>query len=594
MDSRRPPAPGERSGWPLGRTILWAAAITLGAQLFLIAVSRPEVLNGTLFDPDCYMHLQRAFRLMTEGGWRQPLDPRINAPYGFAIHWTTLFDGLLVAGAEPLRLLGMTPKAALLLWGTWISPVLLVVALAALAWGVRPWLRGPAFLWLTVLVFTQSQFSGAFLAGRPDHHSLVTALLIGQIAWLYALLDERAGWKASAIAGILAGLQIATSVEGLISVLLVAIVLGLAWALYRRAVLGAFAAYLAAATLAIAAWLVWERGALFFAPAYDRVSIVHVTALGAGTAAFALLAAAMRGRDLATAARLGAFAAAGGLAAIAVALVYPAFFLGPWPHLDAATRAWHAQISELQPLLPRDLPHTAQFFEQMTAPLLSIPLAIGLLRHGAPGARMAMLVSLVGLVLFGALALAQMRWAGELQAVTLLPWTLTTIHIMRSAIAIPVAGRRLPVRSFVLAAALLLQMVPGFAFAPDRKGGEASSACPWDRASRALAARNFAPGEILLTEVWYGPDILWRTRLRVIGGPYEMAPALADTNAALDGNEATAHAVIARRGISLLLVCGVAAPGTFAGALERGRAPDWLKPEPLGAGLQEFHLYRIR
>jgi len=588
----RPAVAEEKSGWPLRRTAIFAAGIVVVAQLILIAVSRPEVLSGTLFDPDCYMHLQRAFRLMMEGGGG--FDPRINAPYGFAIHWTSLFDGLLVIGAEPLRLLGMAPKPALLAWGICISPVLLMAALAGLAWGVKPWLRGPAFLWLTVLVFTQAQFSGAFLAGRPDHHSLLLALMVGQLAWLYALLDGRTGVKASAVAGLLAGLEIATSVEGLITVLWVASVLGLAWALYRRAVLEALAVYLAAAVATMAAWLVWEQGGAFFAPAYDRLSIVHVAALGAGAAAFALLAVAMRHRPLTPAARLAAFAVASGLAAIPVALLFPAFFLGPWPHLDAATRAWHGAISELQPLLPTDLTHMAHFFEQMTAPLLSLALTVMLLRRGAPGERMAMLASLVGLLLFGVLALMQMRWAGELQAVTLLPWTLTTIRIMRSTFALRLGPTRLPLRSVVLAGALLLQIVPGFALAPDQKGRDADPACPWDRAARALAARDFAPRTIILTEIWYGPDILWRTGLRVVGGPYEMPPALADTNAVFNGNADTAHAVIARRGVSLLLVCGDGDPRSFAGQLSRGRAPAWLAPESLGAGLRGFHLYRVR
>ena len=82
--------------------------------------------------------------------------------------------------------------------------------------------------------------------------------------------------------------------------------------------------------------------------------------------------------------------------------------------------------------------------------------------------------------------------------------------------------------------------------------------------------------------------------LRVVGGPYEMPAALADTNAVLDGSAETAQAVIARRGVSLLLVCGDDDPRSFAGQLARGRAPAWLAPERLGDGLRGFHLYRVR
>ena len=97
--------------------------------------------HGILIDPDCYMHLQRALRLMS-GGWKlDGFDPRINAPFGYAIHWTGLFDRLLAAGAWPLTWLGIDIRDALYIWGSAISPVLLMLALAVFAAGVRPWVE---------------------------------------------------------------------------------------------------------------------------------------------------------------------------------------------------------------------------------------------------------------------------------------------------------------------------------------------------------------------------------------------------------------------------------------------------------------------
>src|SRR3974390_1709773 len=193
------------AGWSILRTGLLAGAVVAAIQIMLLLTTNNRVLHGGLFDPDCYMHLQRALRLMTEGGWRQVLDPRINAPAGYGIHWTTLFDGLLVAGAEPLRLFGLAPRDALYVWGSCISPVLLILALGAFAWGVRPWISNLAFLWLTILLFTQPQFFGGFSAGRPDHQSLILGLFLAQLAWLYATLDGRAGLGFALVAGTLAG-----------------------------------------------------------------------------------------------------------------------------------------------------------------------------------------------------------------------------------------------------------------------------------------------------------------------------------------------------------------------------------------------------
>ncbi len=587
--------------WSLARTALAAGAVVAAVQIVLLMTVNNGVLHGTLFDPDCYMHLQRALRMMTEGGWRETMDLRINAPGGYAIHWTNLFDLLLVLGATPLCFFGMEPHAALYLWGSCISPLLLIAALSVLAWGVRPWVGGAFFLWLTVLVFTQPQFSGSFLAGRPDHHSLVMALLLAQLAWLYATLDGRAGLRWASAAGVLAGIQMCTSVEALLTILMVAAVLMIAWLLYGVRTLKPFAVYLCACVVTIFAWLVWEHRGISFQPGYDRVSIVHLTALGSGFLCFTALAAAdgrgWLGRG--TLLRLGSLVAAAGLSAVITAVFFPDFFLGPWPHLDPIVAAWHRTIVELQPLLPTDLHRAAQFLAQLTAPLLSIPLIVGQLRGKAGGGQPLMLVSLVGLVLFGAVALVQMRWSAEVQAVTLLPWALTTRQIMRSQMSLNWGRITLPLRSFALVGALLLQMVPAALahrsasfvdFAPQAAGSGAR--CQWSKVIQAMAPLG-PVGGIVLTQPWYGPEILWRTSFRVVGGPYEIAPALADTYDFLNGDEHTARGIARRRHAAFVLICAEDKASGFADALRRGEQPAWLRPVALSGDLSAFRLYRV-
>jgi len=154
-----------------------------------------------------------------------------------------------------------------------------------------------------------------------------------------------------------------------------------------------------------------------------------------------------------------------------------------------------------------------------------------------------------------------------------------------------------PSRSPALAAALLLQILPALLFplraialpslaAPVRS----ATACPWSQAVRALASLH-ADNAIVLTQLWYGPEILWRTNMRVVGGPYEIAPALEDTNAAFDGGETASRAVVLRRQVDFILVCGP--EKGFAGQLARGEAPQWLQPVTFAPDLPGFHLYRI-
>lgn len=579
--------------WSILRTAALASAVVIAVEALLLATGNSAVLHGVLLDPDCYMHLQRALRLLTEGGFHETLDPRINAPFGYTIHWTAVFDLLLVAGAAPLRALGLDAHTALYLWGSAISPILLIAALGVFAWGVRPRVAGPVFLWLTVLIFTQPQFSGSFIVGRPDHHSLVLGLMLAQLAWAYALFDGRAGPRWAVAAGILAGLQLATSVEALLTILLLSAAISAAWLFHGRRPLRELALYLGAATLTVVAWLLWERGRFLITPAYDRVSVAHVIALASGALAIATMALAeARGRIATTPQKLVALGLAVLFAGGVMAMTYPDFFLGPWPHLDPVIVAWHRQIGELQPLAFGSWFGLAAFLAQMTGSVLSLPLIVSRLVRGPDADKPVMLLSLFGFALFGGLALVQMRWSGETQAVMLLPWTLTTVAIMESKIRLgPV-----PLRALGLAAALLIQMLPTMA-TQSQKGIESftthpQSVCNWSAAARVL--QQSVPGKaIVMAPVWYGPEILWRSNLRVVGGPYEILPAIKDTALFLQGSEMAARQITLRRGIAYALVCQHDDWPGFGGDLAVGRHPAWLKSAPLKNGPQEFRLYQV-
>lgn len=587
----------EKKCWSLARTGLFAAAMAIVVEGVLLFTANSHALHGVLFDPDCYMHLQRAYHLM-QGG-QHMFDTRINAPFGFAIHWTMLFDLLLVAGAAPLQWLGMSPHAALYMWGCAISPFILVAALPMFAWGVRRRIEGSLFLWLTVLFFTQPQLSGAFLVGRPDHHSLVMALLLAQLAWLYAYFDRRAGTGWTLFAGVLAGIEMCTSVEALLTVFVVSAVLIFAWISFGRQTLSALSAYLGACTGTIFLWLLWQQSDTLLTPAYDHISIVHLLVLGSGFACFALLTG-WNGRHRLDflSSRLTASFALVVIAGVATASIYPDFFLGPWPHLSPAVLRWHKTVSELQPILPTDTYHAAMFLTQLSAPMLSLPLALRLCWTGTENERCIMLVTLVGVLVFGPLALAQERWSAEVQAVTLLPWTLTTCRIMQSKIAVRLGQTTLPLRSLILTGALMLQMPAAVALADSSTaagggkgaGATAQQTCRWTKAIKSL--QPIVPQDaIVMTELWYGPEIIWRLDRRVVGGPYEISPAVADTESFLTGSESSARAIAARRGVSFVLICRADKPSGFSKQLANGVVPPWLTPVLLP--VQEFRLYRV-
>jgi hypothetical protein len=339
----------------------------------------------------------------------------------------------------------------------------------------------------------------------------------------------------------------------------------------------------------VVAWLLWEHGRFLIEPAYDRVSIVHVVALVSGTLALAALASVEK-RLVGRLRKAMALAVAGLFAAGVIGATYPDFFLGPWPHLDPVLVAWHQQIGELQPLLPHDGFGLAAFLAQMTAPLLALVFVVARLWRGPEADKPMLLLSLIGFVLFGALALVQMRWSGEVQAVMLLPWTLATIAIMESKI------RLAPLQAFALAGVLLLQVLATMA-TQSQKGlnqftTHPTGICRWSAAARAVGA-SVADNAILMAPVWYGPEILWRSNVKVIAGPYEMPAAMTDTAQFLHGSAAAARAITVKRGISYALVCKSDNWPGFGGELAVGRHPDWLRETPLKNGPKEFRLYRV-
>ena len=553
--TRQPPdaSSGSAPSWPLWRTLLCVVLLAAAVEVALALIAG-NLARGKLLDPDCYLHLQRALRLLT-GTWQEGgFEPRINAPFGFSVHWTSLFDGLLVLMATPFTWAGLAPRDAVYAGGIIISPVLLILSLCVLAVGVRRWLPGPAFLLLVVLFFTQPHLSGAFLAGRPDHHSLIMGLFLVQLAWLYgmcspALRSGRVADVLALVAGVTAGLQLATTVEGLLIILMVSLILALGWLWLARDLLRPLLLYWLGALGMIILWLAASQSEAFFTPAYDRVSIVHVAVLASGVAGLLLA------RFLSTRlSRVWALAAGGALALALVAALYPDFFRGPWAHVGPAIRAWHREIGELQPLLPTSAGGAAAFLGQFAAALFALPLMLHLLRRGDDSDRLAMLVSACGLVLFGGLSLAQMRWSGGVQAVMLLPWTLTVLHIMRSSMAWAVGRWRLPLRTPLVMAALLVQIVPSQMMSAQAQSGPGTD-CDWTAAANALAVLPDQRG-IVLTELWHGPEILWRTGFDVVAGPYEMEEALRDTQRFEQGDLAARREVLARRGIALVLSCG--------------------------------------
>jgi len=520
------------------------------------------------------MRLARAAQLVETGRWFDQTIARSNAPFGEILHWTRPLDALLIAGAAPLApLIGW--RDALFAWGLAVSPVLHAASLLLLLWAARPLLDGRGTLALAALFALQLFLAQQFSLGRPDHHALLLTLFI----WQGGLC-----LRGRASAALPAALALWVSVEALPAALLPIAWAGALW-LARGEGAGFAARYagLLAAGLAVA--LAVERGPGALAPAYDSLSVVHLTL--AALLALAALAATLLapspalpregggGRRALAAATLAA-----GVAGV-MAMLWPRFFAGPLTEVEPrVVEAWFASVAEVEPL--RDPALVVAHLGLAALALAATPWRER--RWAALGATLAVYV---------ALALWQQRWASYAQILAVIP-------------AAALLARALPRAPAPLlpAAGVVPALAPLFLAAALQAGGarrEASADCPLTAAAKWLAEAEPAPQRIM-SFIFYGPELLWRSGHEVVATPYHRNGA--GIGAALDvlgaTDEAAARRLAAGRGIDLVLVCPAEpeagkyrSAGSLLARLEQDAGPAWLAPVALPERLAPFRLYRV-
>lgn len=217
-------------------------------------------VQSDLYDSDCYMRLVRVEQLAETGDWYNSVLHRSNAPYGESQHWTRPFDVFLLIGAYILTpIFGF--QHSLWLWGIIISPVLGALCLYLLPWITRPFLNEKARRLILLIFIVQIPILLTFIAGRPDHHSLLEILFFVLIGLLFR--DEYK-W-----AGLVSAFLLWVSVESMAAI---AFVFSILW--FRKDSKNMFyysSVLLLFSTLA----LITERPPFWLTVEYDKLSIVH-------------------------------------------------------------------------------------------------------------------------------------------------------------------------------------------------------------------------------------------------------------------------------------------------------------------------------
>ena len=531
---------------------------------FLSLIGTPAFWHGDFFDADCFMRMERVLELIQNGAWYDAISHRTDAPFGEELHWTRPFDLLILPGAWPLSFL-LGPKPALEWWGALISPLLLVPTLLVMQWGMAPTL-GRRAIWGAVPFFlAQPQLLWVYIAGRPDHHSLLALCAAVVFAATWRLVSGTAFARHAAWAGAAAGLGLWVSVEGLVAAALGAGLLGLSW-LSRggtgrlriiRAYLLGFAGLLALA-LAVeyppSGWLEAR---------YVKLSVVHLLLAGGAAAMWSIIAHLAR-PDCGLSRRLGwCVIGAFGPAAL-VGLVFPQFFQGPLVLHSAVAQAWSPTVGEMSPLLPVDRDMTMVLLAQLGLPLVACGFLLLRLYRNRDGDALAALVPTLAYTVIG---LLQNRWSSYAQLAAVFPLLTAGRDLWQWPAVLRLGAAALPLRGPALAGLyslpllVMLAISAVFPASPEPTASATHSthaSCRWPELADLLRRDHppTAAADILFTHVFAGPEMMWRSGYRVVAAPYISNTGIADSIrvfAAVD--DEAARAVLISRQVVLVLVC---------------------------------------
>ncbi len=553
------------------------------------------VLHGALQDPDSYMRLVRIQDALDAGHWFGHAVARDASGAGFILTWSHALDGVILLLRAPLRLV-LAPGPALFWAGVGTGPLSLGALGAATAWAAAP-LAGRAWLWMApVAVAVSPAILNYGELGFVTHHIALVALAVA--AWGAAGRAAFGGLRAGLWAGALAGLGIWLSPEAMPFGLMGLGAVFVGWAVRpARPVAGACLGCGLGLLAVVAVTLVVDppAGGLG-AVALDRLSLPFLVLAGF----VALLGAVPR-----LLGRCGIWARFAGLggAGLGMMAAWLALFPGFSHGLAGLMTAEQAQafFGHIQEMAPLDTPGMFVLFALAGA--LAAVATLGL--AAAPGQP--------------PVVRAIWLYAGLCAAACV---GLAVMHLRFSPYPAAAAAAMLPVLFRRLSAPRLLSwrplLRPGllvlFLCTPGLLGrllirpvqaeeGKQFAAYQSD-CSVAAAAGLLAPyaGSVVLAQVGDGPELLYRTRVAIVGSLYhpDIAGFMRLRAAWRARDLRRPPPELLATGATALLICPhharmalVDGPATtLFDRLNQADPPTWLHAEA-GAQTSPWVLYRV-
>jgi len=584
----------DRFNWPLV-LLAYAAVVVFEVVKTLHGWGTMPLLNDT----DDAMRLVTVRDLLAGQNWFDHTQYRLNTPYGAEIHWSHLVDAGIAGLILLLRPLAGAFAETLAVF-TW--PLLLLLPMMVLSARLAFRLVGRAAILPAVILTPLAMASmNQFVPGRIDHDSIQIILLLAMVLAAIECLERgRFGW----LAGAASATSLAIGIEGLPGVVAAVLAFALMWVIRpaRASAMRAFGLSFGAGTVLML--VVAYPPSRWLVPAVDEISIVYA-AFAVGVA---LVLAVLSSLPLATVSawrRLALGGALGLVLAAALIAVFPITRGGPYAGLDPwLVHNWLDRISEAKSLWAG-----LSSFDAFAIGAV-VPVALALVVIGVEIARGPRERRDGWLVLSLFLGLAAIVMGVEIRGATL----------AEALIAAPAAALIVEARARYLGRSRLvggLGMVVGwlgFAELAVTVGaallatplGASTAAASTQQTEACFMPQAFAPLAALpkarvMSLIDLGSHVLLHTGDSVVAAPYHRdQQGLLDAFHFFDGPIEAGRDILARRGVSLVVVCrGMpeltsppsAAPDSFVRLFAADKLPGWL--QEVSAPGAALTIYRV-
>ena len=599
----------------------WVIPVILLAMIQGVALQSAGffVLGDSIHDPDSLMRLARIRYVLAAHSWHGGYFPRENAPYGLVMHWSMLFDLVILGLAEILRRFFAWPDA-LQIAGVFSGPLTFYGVLLALNWATAPILTARARLILGLIAVCQLGLHTYGAIGRADHHVfllLLGVLLGGAIIRMWMWPNRIAS---SLLAGFFAALCLWASFECVMMVIPALAIAGLLWlrdGTQARLRQGLCFTALFCIGVRAAVWID-PPAAGFAAVEIDRISLPYVGLAALSFVGWVILWGRYAEGEYffitpSPRGRLIAGVGMGLLAAIVWMLLFPEMLNGMAGIIYLPAQAlWFAAVHEMQPI-----DSLSTFFCFIATGWLGLAMALWLLRQdwqhprrdvwlvlsalllpmiyeGMAHVRFALMPSIIG----GAIVAYGYERLGAYSDHNFSRKVANALRVAAFMICVPGA-------SIIGIALLMAEDLPGASEVTTAMAGQPMAPCSVYGVREALndPAWLGMKRAIIATENDVAPALLYWTEHGTLAGPYHRnAEGLQDEMDLFRGaDDAVSKAIILKRGISFLLVCA-AAPhhalmskedGLYRRLIE-GHPPVWLHAKPWPPGMiSGFMLYQV-